>query len=84
MKFLVDNTLSPLVAEGLREAGHDVTNVCDYGLKDATDDVVLKCPDDDDRNLISADTDFGALRALFKKEAILHSISEGYQQTAGK
>ena len=49
MKFLVDIALSPLFAEGLREADHDVTPVRDYGLQEATDDVVLKRSDEEDR-----------------------------------
>ncbi len=64
MRFLVDNALSPRLALGLKDAGHDAVHVRDRGLQRSDDATLLELAALEERVLVSEDTDFGTLLAL--------------------
>jgi len=67
MRFLIDNALSPALAAALSKAGHDAIHVRDVGLRDAADETIMQFAAAEDRIVVSADTDFGTLLALFQQ-----------------
>ncbi|GII79661.1 hypothetical protein Sru01_46430 [Sphaerisporangium rufum] len=63
MNFLVDENLSPRIADLLTKAGHDSAHVRDLQATSAPDSMIMNIARADGRVIISADTDFGALLA---------------------
>lgn len=64
MKLIIDNALAPSVSRRLRDAGYDSIHVRDRNMQAATDEEILTLAAEEERVIVSADTDFGALLAL--------------------
>lgn len=67
MRFLIDNPLSPVLADWLRQRGHDAVHVRDYDMQAADDNVIFDRAAAESRVLVSADTDFAAIVAQRSK-----------------
>jgi len=67
MKFLIDNALSPKLAELLSKDGYDTVHVRDIGLQHAADKQIFQYALENKRIIVSADTDFGLLLSLWNK-----------------
>lgn len=63
MRFLVDLNLSPRLALRLREAGHDALHAADLDLFTTTDEQLIEIAREDERFVVSADSDFGTILA---------------------
>lgn len=64
MRFLIDNALSPFLADELRASGHDALHVRERQMHAASDDQIFAWAAQEDRIIVSADTDFGTLLAM--------------------
>lgn len=69
MRFLIDQCLSPRLAAGLNDLGHDAVHTAELGLESADDAAILEAARDDERTVVTADSDFGTLLASTKATA---------------
>jgi predicted nuclease of predicted toxin-antitoxin system len=68
MKFLVDVCLSPGVARGLTELGHDAVHWSVIGPVNAKDSAIMAWCLDNDHVIITADMDFAHLLAKARND----------------
>jgi len=84
MKFLVDNALSPLLSKGLREVGFEAVHVRDIGMHSASDQIIFEYAKEAAMTIVTADTDFGTLLALWRytrPSVIIFRTSDKHPET---
>lgn len=64
MRFLVDQPVSPILAEWLRSVGHDAYHVRDRGLSRAADELLFQVAISEERVIVTSDLDFSRIIAL--------------------
>ena len=85
LKFLIDNALSPLVANMLRDAGFDAVHLRERRLQAADDDVLFDMAAKEDRVIVSQDTDSGtalARKRVSRPSVILFRRRSGWRPQA--
>lgn len=63
MRFLIDSNLPPALAAALREAGHDAVHTREVELTHAKDEAIFEFAREQDRVIVSLDTDFSRMLA---------------------
>jgi predicted nuclease of predicted toxin-antitoxin system len=73
LKFLIDNMLTPWLAENLAHAGYAAIHVGDVDMSLATDAAILTYAREENLSIVTADADFGSLLALrrWRKPSLL-------------
>ena len=68
LRFLIDNALPPQLADLLAKAGYDAVHVRAYGMQASKDEQIVARAVEEDRIVVSADSDFGAIIATQEAE----------------
>lgn len=69
MKFLVDQPVSPTLADWLRRSGHGAFHVRECGLSQSHDEDIFARAASEDRVIVTADLDFSRIIALSGRQA---------------
>jgi len=64
VRFLIDMSLSPGLAQWLSDQGHDAVHAVDLGLQRAPDSAIIARARQEMRTVVAADLDYPRLRAL--------------------